>query len=99
LAKESSYKQKNPEFVFEDLTWSSDYQINQLTRIYKSIAGFGLPQELIPEAGKLRELDKLLPQLKKDDHRVLIFSQFTMVLDVLEEYLSIRGQTFLRFAI
>jgi len=99
LAKESSYKQKNPEFVFEDLIWSSDYQINQLTRIYKSIAGFGLPQELIPEAGKLRELDKLLPQLKKDDHRVLIFSQFTMVLDILEEYLSIRGQTFLRFAI
>jgi SWI/SNF-related matrix-associated actin-dependent regulator 1 of chromatin subfamily A len=99
LAKESSYKQKNPEFVFEDLIWSSDYQINQLTRIYKSIAGFGLPQELIPEAGKLRQLDKLLPQLKKDDHRVLIFSQFTMVLDILEEYLSIRGQTFLRFAI
>ncbi|KAH0954847.1 hypothetical protein HN011_009740 [Eciton burchellii] len=96
LAKETSYKQKNPEFVFEDLIWSSDYQINQLTRIYKSIAGFGLPQELIPEAGKLRQLDKLLPQLKKDDHRVLIFSQFTMVLDILEEYLSIRGQTFLR---
>ncbi|EZA56862.1 hypothetical protein DMN91_001296 [Ooceraea biroi] len=96
LAKESSYKQKNPEFVFEDLIWTSDYQINQLTRVYKSIAGFGLPQELIPEAGKLRELDRLLPQMKKDGHRVLIFSQFTMVLDILEEYLSIRGQTFLR---
>ncbi|XP_018300308.1 SWI/SNF-related matrix-associated actin-dependent regulator of chromatin subfamily A containing DEAD/H box 1 homolog [Mycetomoellerius zeteki] len=96
LAKEPGYKQKNPEYVFEDLIWTSDYQINQLTRIYKSIAGFGLPQELIPEAGKLKELDKLLPQLKTDGHRVLIFSQFTMVLDILEEYLAIRGQTFLR---
>ncbi|EGI68394.1 PREDICTED: SWI/SNF-related matrix-associated actin-dependent regulator of chromatin subfamily A containing DEAD/H box 1 homolog isoform X1 [Acromyrmex echinatior] len=96
LAKEPGYKQKNPEYVFEDLIWTSDYQINQLTRIYKSIAGFGLPQELIPEAGKLKELDKILPQLKTDGHRVLIFSQFTMVLDILEEYLTIRGQTFLR---
>ncbi|XP_077268137.1 SWI/SNF-related, matrix-associated actin-dependent regulator of chromatin, subfamily a, containing DEAD/H box 1 isoform X3 [Temnothorax americanus] len=96
LAKESGYKQKNPEYVFEELIWASDYQINQLTRTYKSIAGFGLPQELIPQAGKLKELDKLLPQLKTDGHRVLIFSQFTMVLDILEEYLAIRGQTFLR---
>lgn len=99
LAKETGYKQKNPEYVFEDLIWMSDYQINQLTRTYKSIAGFGLPQELIPEAGKLKELDKLLPQMKKDGHRVLIFSQFTMILDILEEYLTIRKQTFLRFVI
>lgn len=96
LVKEPGYKQKNPEYVFEDLIWTPDYQINQLTRIYKSIAGFGIPQELIPQAGKLKELDKLLPQLKRDDHRVLIFSQFTMILDILEEYLTIRGQTFLR---
>ncbi|KAL6448050.1 hypothetical protein ACFW04_000235 [Cataglyphis niger] len=96
LVKEPGYKQKNPKYVFEELIWTSDYQINQLTRMYKSVAGFGLPQELIPQAGKLKELDKLLPQLKKDSHRVLIFSQFTMVLDILEEYLTIRGHTFLR---
>lgn len=58
-----------------------------------------MPQELIPQAGKLKELDKLLPQLKIDGHRVLIFSQFTMILDILEEYLAIRGHTYLRFAL
>lgn len=97
MAKEPGYKQNNPEYVFEELIWASDYQINQLTRVYKSIAGFGLPQEFIPQAGKLKELDKMLSQLKTDGHRVLIFSQFTMVLDILEEYLAIRGHTFLRF--
>ncbi|XP_006609793.1 SWI/SNF-related matrix-associated actin-dependent regulator of chromatin subfamily A containing DEAD/H box 1 homolog [Apis dorsata] len=96
LAKEHSYKQKNADFIFEDLQWMSDYQINQLTRTYKSIAGLGLPQELIPEAGKLKILDELLPKLKEEGHRVLIFSQFTMILDILEEYLTIRGQTYLR---
>lgn len=99
MAKERGYKQENPEYIFEDLIWTSDYQINQLTRTYKSVAGFGLPQELVPQAGKLKKLDELLPQLKTDGHRVLIFSQFTMVLDILEEYLAIRGHTFLRFAL
>ena len=83
--------------MFEDLQWMSDYQINQLTRTYKSLAGLGLPQELIAEAGKLKILDELLPKLKEDGHRVLIFSQFTMILDILEEYLTIRGRTYLRF--
>ncbi|XP_029037037.1 SWI/SNF-related matrix-associated actin-dependent regulator of chromatin subfamily A containing DEAD/H box 1 homolog [Osmia bicornis bicornis] len=96
LAKEQAYKQKNADYIFEDLQWMSDYQINQLTRTYKSLAGLGLPQELIPEAGKLKVLDKMLPKLKKEGHRVLIFSQFTMVLDILEEYLTIGGQKYLR---
>ncbi|XP_068969268.1 SWI/SNF-related matrix-associated actin-dependent regulator of chromatin subfamily A containing DEAD/H box 1 homolog [Bombus flavifrons] len=96
LVKEHSYKQKNPDYVFEDLQWMSDYQINQLTRTYKSLAGLGLPQELISEAGKLKILDELLPKLKEEGHRVLIFSQFTMILDILEEYLTIRGRTYLR---
>lgn len=74
----------------------SDYQINQLTRIYKSLGGFGLPQEFIPGAGKLTKLDELLKDFKENNHRVLIFSQFTMVLDILEEYLTIRGHTYLR---
>ncbi|XP_076654676.1 SWI/SNF-related, matrix-associated actin-dependent regulator of chromatin, subfamily a, containing DEAD/H box 1 [Halictus rubicundus] len=96
LAKEHGYKQKNPDYVFEDLQWMSDYQINQLTRTYKSLAGLSLSQELIPGAGKLKVLDELLPKLKEDGHRVLIFSQFTMVLDIIEEYLTIRGKTYLR---
>ncbi|XP_078044960.1 SWI/SNF-related, matrix-associated actin-dependent regulator of chromatin, subfamily a, containing DEAD/H box 1 [Augochlora pura] len=96
LAKEHGYKQKNPDYVFEDLLWMSDYQINQLSRTYKSLAGLGLPQELIPGAGKLKVLDELLPKFQEEGHRVLIFSQFTMVLDILEEYLTIRGKTYLR---
>lgn len=76
----------------------SDYQISQLTRTYKSLGGLGLPQELIPEAGKLNILDELLPKLKEEGHRVLIFSQFTMVLDILEEYLTLKGNTYLRCA-
>ncbi|XP_063972294.1 SWI/SNF-related matrix-associated actin-dependent regulator of chromatin subfamily A containing DEAD/H box 1 homolog isoform X2 [Diachasmimorpha longicaudata] len=96
LAKDSTYKQKNPQFIFEDLLWMSDYQIAELTRVHRCLGGFGLPQEIIPESGKLKMLDELLPKLKTEDHRVLIFSQFTMILDYLEEYLTLRGHLFLR---
>lgn len=40
--------------------------------------------------------DELLPKLKDEGHRVLIFSQFTMMLDVIEKYLDIRGYTYCR---
>lgn len=96
---ESGYKQKNPNYVFEDLLWMSDYQINQLSRTYKSIAGFGLPLDLIPESGKLKTLDELLPKLKEEGHRILIFSQFTMVLDILTEYLTLRNHRHYRLII
>jgi ATP-dependent DNA helicase len=36
-------------------------------------------------------LDRLLPRLFEDDHKVLIFSQFTTQLDILEDYCELRG--------
>ena len=41
---------------------------------------------LVNGSGKLILLDKLLPRLKEEGHRVLIFSQFKIMLDILEEY-------------
>ena len=51
---------------------------------------------LIAASGKLVLLDKLLPKLRSDGHRVLIFSQFVMVLDILNDYLTYRGFKFER---
>lgn len=41
-------------------------------------------------SGKLVLLDKLLPRLKENGHRVLVFSQFKIMLDILEDYLQAR---------
>lgn len=45
---------------------------------------------LVTASGKLILLDKLLPRLKENGHRVLIFSQFKIMLDVLQDYLKLR---------
>ena len=42
---------------------------------------------LISSSGKMVLMDKLLPRLKQDGHKVLIFSQMIRVLDIIEDYL------------
>lgn len=46
---------------------------------------------LVTSSGKLILLDKLLPPLKENGHRVLIFSQFKIMLDILQDYLRLRS--------
>ncbi len=53
-------------------------------------------EHLIENCGKLRLLDKLLARLKEGGHRVLIFSQMTRLLDILEDYCFIRKHDYCR---
>lgn len=52
--------------------------------------------KFIADSGKLKKLDELLVQLKKDDHRVLIYFQMTKMMDLMEEYLTYRQYKYLR---
>eukprot|EP00079_Xenopus_tropicalis_P027108 XP_012821319.1 PREDICTED: chromodomain-helicase-DNA-binding protein 4 isoform X2 [Xenopus tropicalis] len=51
---------------------------------------------LIKGAGKLLLLQKMLRKLKDDGHRVLIFSQMTKMLDLLEDFLEHEGYKYER---
>ena len=42
---------------------------------------------MVHSSGKLVLIDKLLPKLKADGHKVLIFSQMIRVLDIIEDYI------------
>lgn len=47
-------------------------------------------------AGKLQTLDLILRKLKSGNHKVLIFTQMTKMLDVLEAFLNFHGHIYLR---
>lgn len=51
---------------------------------------------MIMSSGKMVLLEQLLTRLKKEGHRVLIFSQMVRTLDILGDYLSIKGYQFQR---
>jgi SWI/SNF-related matrix-associated actin-dependent regulator of chromatin subfamily A member 5 len=53
-------------------------------------------EHLIENCGKLVVLDKLLPRLQQKESRVLIFSQMTKVLDILEDYMNFRKYNYCR---
>ncbi len=49
-------------------------------------------ESIVTSSGKMLLLDRLLPKLFSKGHKVLIFSQFKMQLDILEDYCSeLRG--------
>ncbi|KAL4590633.1 hypothetical protein LXL04_003570 [Taraxacum kok-saghyz] len=56
-----------------------------------AISGTSKLERVILSSGKLVILDKLLDRLHETNHRVLIFSQMVKMLDILAEYLSIKG--------
>ncbi|KGK38184.1 hypothetical protein JL09_g2677 [Pichia kudriavzevii] len=51
---------------------------------------------LIMSSGKMVLLDQLLNKLKRDGHRVLIFSQMVRMLDIIGDYLQLKGLNFQR---
>uniref|UniRef100_A0A8B9L751 SWI/SNF-related matrix-associated actin-dependent regulator of chromatin subfamily A member 5-like n=1 Tax=Astyanax mexicanus TaxID=7994 RepID=A0A8B9L751_ASTMX len=51
---------------------------------------------LVTNSGKMLALDKLLPKVQEQGSRVLIFSQMTRVLDILEDYCMWRGYEYCR---
>uniref|UniRef100_A0A8C2U4C7 Helicase, lymphoid specific n=1 Tax=Coturnix japonica TaxID=93934 RepID=A0A8C2U4C7_COTJA len=57
---------------------------------------FKVDEDLVKNSGKFLLLDRMLPELKKRGHKVLMFSQMTRMLDVLMDYCYLRGFKFSR---
>jgi SNF2 family DNA or RNA helicase len=58
--------------------------------------GYQISDNLIQSSGKVALLDKMLPKLKVAGHRVLMFTQMTAVMTILEDYFAYRGYLSLR---
>jgi hypothetical protein len=57
---------------------------------------YTIDNSLVSMSGKVELLDRILPKLKASGHRILLFSQMTQVLDILDDYFSLRGYKHLR---
>ncbi|XP_070199132.1 chromodomain-helicase-DNA-binding protein 1-like [Littorina saxatilis] len=57
---------------------------------------FELGDHLIEASAKLVLIDRLLTWLSANDHKVLLFSQMTTMLDIIQDYLGYRGFTYER---
>uniref|UniRef100_A0A8C5E078 Chromodomain helicase DNA binding protein 1 like n=1 Tax=Gouania willdenowi TaxID=441366 RepID=A0A8C5E078_GOUWI len=57
---------------------------------------FEMGEHLVEASGKLCLLDSMLTFLHKGGHRVLLFSQMTRMLDILQDYMEYRGYSYER---
>jgi SWI/SNF-related matrix-associated actin-dependent regulator of chromatin subfamily A member 5 len=53
-------------------------------------------EHLIENCGKLKFLDRLLKKIKDKGEQVLLFSNFTSLLDIFEDYCTMRDYKFCR---
>ncbi|KRZ79246.1 SWI/SNF-related matrix-associated actin-dependent regulator of chromatin subfamily A containing DEAD/H box 1B [Trichinella papuae] len=96
MAKEKFYKNFQLSEVVEDLMLKSDFEIHKLCCQHKKLNRLKLSNNAINDSGKLIALDGILAEAKQQGNKVLLFSQFVIVLDVLEEFLNLKQIRYLR---
>eukprot|EP00798_Chlamydomonas_sp_ICE-L_P024975 gene24975-10636_t len=62
-----------------------------ITSAFSRDMEYPTPEVLVEQGGKLQLLDRLLKKLHAGGHKVLIFSQMTKMLDLLESFLDQQG--------
>ncbi|XP_021366785.1 SWI/SNF-related matrix-associated actin-dependent regulator of chromatin subfamily A containing DEAD/H box 1-like [Mizuhopecten yessoensis] len=99
IAREPSHRDRNAnaQLIFEDMCVMHDFEIHKLCKFYEKYIGkYSLPVSAVDDSAKFRVLDDLLVKLKSQDDRVLIFSQFTMMMDIMEDYLKQKKYKYMR---
>ncbi|KAJ3748791.1 SNF2 family N-terminal domain-containing protein [Lentinula detonsa] len=103
LLKEPDFKKRGAlfEIVKEDMSVMTDAELQHFCGMYKSIRKYEQPSDCFLDSGKIQMLLTLLTEYQKEDRKILIFSQFTQILDILEvilkkkdiHYLVLTGST------
>lgn len=97
IMKEAAYRDNDSQYIFEDMEVMNDLELSRLCENFpKTIGKHALKKDEWMNAGKVEVVKKLLVDMHKNGDRVLIFSQFTQVLDILELVLTTLDLGFLR---
>jgi len=82
--------------LIEEMKNASDFWLHQWCLDYPSISSFDIPDLAWMDSGKVETMVKLVSTYKANGDRVLIFSQFALVLDILESVLNSSRISFTR---
>lgn len=97
LMKEPDYADYQFDHVKEDLRINTDAQLSFSAQTYPATRRHVLPGPEWMNSGKVQKLKDLIPEIQAKGDRILIFSQFTMVLDILCVCLEHMGVKYVGF--
>lgn len=70
--------------VAKEVRGYSDFDLHQVCLNFESLRHFCLNEDALFTSAKMERLKTLLPKLVKENHRILLFSQWTRLLDLFE---------------
>ncbi|XP_037634394.1 SWI/SNF-related matrix-associated actin-dependent regulator of chromatin subfamily A containing DEAD/H box 1A [Sebastes umbrosus] len=96
MLKEPTHFDADAALIQEDMEVMSDFELHRLCQQYTSISSYQLENNLLLDSGKFHYLTELLASIKNKGDRVVLFSQFTMMLDIVEVLLKHRKHRYVR---
>ncbi|KKK12100.1 hypothetical protein P175DRAFT_0487179 [Aspergillus ochraceoroseus IBT 24754] len=95
--KEEQWSMSDPDVIFGELQAYNDYECHTMCVTNPgSLGKFALKNDEWMDSGKIDKLCELLQRFKENGDRTLVFSQFTMVMDILENVLENQHLGFVR---
>ncbi|CAG8936136.1 unnamed protein product [Penicillium salamii] len=95
--KEEKWSLSDPKIILEELMPYNDFECHHMcVENPKSLGKFKLTNDEWMDSGKVEEMKELLTRFIANGDRTLIFSQFTMVMDILEHVLETLKIEFVR---
>ncbi|KAJ5820185.1 hypothetical protein N7474_005776 [Penicillium riverlandense] len=95
--KEEQWALSNPDIIFEELQPYNDFECHEMClKNPSSLGKFKLKDAEWMDSGKIDLLRSLLTRFIANGDRALVFSQFTLVLDILESVLETLKIDFVR---
>ena len=99
--KDPLWSESNPDLIFTEICEYSDFELHKLCSEHPAIQEFELQDEPWMDSGKVIKMIELLMRFREEGSRTLLFSQFVMVLDILQlvmqsldiDYLRLDGST------
>ncbi|XP_016898195.1 SWI/SNF-related matrix-associated actin-dependent regulator of chromatin subfamily A containing DEAD/H box 1A-like [Cynoglossus semilaevis] len=88
MLKDPSHYDADAALIQEDMEIMSDFELHGLCKQYTSISSYQLEKDILLDSGKFHYLTELLASHKDKGDRVVLFSQFTMMLDIVEVLLK-----------
>jgi SWI/SNF-related matrix-associated actin-dependent regulator 1 of chromatin subfamily A len=96
ITNEEQFCDSEPQYVFEDMQCLSDFELHTYCVNYKYINKYKLKPEDWMNSGKVKKLKEVLAECKARNDKILLFSQFTRMLDILETVLDSLNYNYLR---
>lgn len=96
VLQDAKYAECNPQLVYEDFGVMTDYELMLFCDGVRALRDYRHEYDVLEDCGKVKTLLRMLHEQGEKGQRVLVFSQFTTVLDLLGAVLKRKGFRFLR---